>query len=106
LGDALGFGSSLSSAATRGLIALLMIIGATIAIIFGKIPLELIILAQRVTILIVPFIGVAMLLIANDKKIMGPYANKPTIKIIGSIGLLVLTVLAVKTVLDLFIHFT
>lgn len=104
LGDALGQGSSLSSAVTRGLIALLMIIGATVAIIFGKLPLELIILAQRVTIIIVPFIGLAMFSIANDKGIMGPYTNKPVIKVIGSIGLLMLVVLAVKTILDLFIQ--
>jgi len=102
LGDALELGSSLRSGKTRFLIAILMMIGAGIAIRYGQLPLELIILAQRVTILVVPFIGLAMFSIANDKKIMRHYANNLFIKIAGGIGLLLLFVLAVKTVTDIF----
>jgi manganese transport protein len=79
-----------------------MLIGAAIAIIFGKLPLQLIILAQSVTILIVPFIGIAMYAISNDPQIMGRHANTPANKIIGFLGLLLLVVLAVINVNDLF----
>ncbi len=49
-----------------------MITGAVIAIVFGKLPLQLIVFAQSITIFVVPFIGIAMYSIANDdKKIMG-----------------------------------
>jgi len=102
LGDALGYGSNLSSKAVRSLIALVMIIGATIAIVFGKLPIELIVLAQSVTILIVPFIGVAMYSIANNSHIMGHLKNTLAIKLSGGLGLLILILLALQGIKDLF----
>ena len=79
-----------------------MVIGAFVAIRFGKLPLELIVLAQSVTILIVPFLGIAMYLISNDKKIMGKYTNSGLVKLIGVIGLFVLLGLAIVNVRELF----
>ena len=103
LGDALGYGGKLQSAKVRVLIAILMIIGATVAIIFGKLPLELIVLAQSVTIFLVPFIGIAMFLVANDEKIMGQYKNSRFTNIFGVLGLLLLAFLAISNIYDLFI---
>lgn len=102
LGDALGYGHSLSSRNSRILIALVMIIGATVAIAFGKLPLQLIVIAQAVTIFVVPFIGIAIYLVANDKKIMGEYSNKVFSNIAGGIGLLVIIFLALNNVKTLF----
>lgn len=104
LGDALGYGSKLSSKVVRLLIAFVMICGASIALIFGKLPLELIIFAQSVTIFLVPFIGIAMYTIANDQKIMGKNANSLFVKIAGAFGLLLLIALAVKNFFELFIN--
>src|SRR5690606_14796256 len=70
LGDALGFGSSLNSKKVKILISVVMILGCVVAISFGRLPLELIVLAQSVTIFLVPFIGVSIYLIANNKSIM------------------------------------
>ncbi|MFY7839730.1 MAG: NRAMP family divalent metal transporter, partial [Lacibacter sp.] len=95
LGDALGMGSKLNSRAVKGLIALVMISGASIALIFGKLPLELIIFAQSVTIFLVPLIGFAMYAVANDASIMGERVNSLFYKVAGAIGLLLLTGLAV-----------
>jgi manganese transport protein len=103
LGDALGFGNQLSGKAVRGLIALVMICGASISLIFGKLPLELIIFAQSVTIFLVPFIGLAMYAVANDAKIMGEKVNSPFAKIGGAIGLLLLSGLAVWNFNELFL---
>ncbi len=94
LSDALGFGSNFNSVKTKVMIALVMITGATIAIIFGDAPLELIVFAQSVTIFIVPLIGIAMFLIANDKKYMGDNKIRPFLKISGFIGLLIVVLLA------------
>lgn len=102
LGDALGYSSKLSSQMVRVFIALVMICGASIALIFGKLPLELIIFAQSVTIFLVPFIGIAMYSVANDAKMMGKYSNGMFSKIGGALGLLLLTGLAVKNFFDLF----
>lgn len=102
-GDALGYGGSLHSAGIRRIIAAVIVIGAIVAISFGKLPLQLIILAQAVTIFIVPFIGTAIFLIANDRRIMGEYRNKGFNKVMGILGLLILFILALNNVYVLFI---
>lgn len=102
LGDALGYGSRLSSPAVKILIALVMIIGAGIAIAFGRLPLELIVVAQSVTILVVPFIGIAMFLLSNDPTIMGKHTSSTSMKLMALLGLLVLIALAVINVKELF----
>lgn len=103
LGDALGYGYRLNSKAIKILIALVMIIGAVMAIILGKtLPLKLIVLAQSITIFIVPFIGFALYAIANDEKIMGPLKNNPAQKIMGMLGLALIIFLAVYNAKQLF----
>lgn len=96
MGDALGFGSSFSSKKIRGLIALVMIVGAIIAILFGNLPIQLMIFAQSITILVVPFIGIALYLIANDQSIMKHLTNSMQVKVFGAIGLLILIGLAIR----------
>lgn len=102
LGDALGIGSKLNDVSIKGLIALVMVAGASIALAFGKLPLELIIFAQSVTIFLVPLIGFAMFAIANDEKIMGKRVNNRFQKISGALGLILLSVLAVWNFFQLF----
>lgn len=104
LGDAFGYGSQLNSKMVRTLIAIVMIIGAVIAIVFGKLPLELIVLAQSITILIVPFIGIAMYAVANNEQIMGPLKNTKSIKLLGGLGLGVIIILAIANVKDIFFN--
>ncbi|GAB3169431.1 divalent metal cation transporter [Telluribacter humicola] len=102
LGDALGFKSQLHSTRVRLLIALIMILGATVAIVFGKLPLELIVFAQGITILIVPFIGIAILAVANDGLQMGTLKNTTLQNILGAVGLLILLGLAITNARTLF----
>ena len=102
LGDALGFGGHLSSKMVRVFIAIIMLIGATVAITFGKLPLQLIVLAQAVTIFIVPFIGIALFLVANDEKIMGPLKNTKFTNIAAVLGLLLMLGLAINSAITLF----
>ncbi|MES3017723.1 MAG: Nramp family divalent metal transporter [Bacteroidota bacterium] len=103
MADSLGYGSNLNSGKVKIFIALVMIFGGIIALKFGKLPLELIVFAQSITIFLVPFIGLAMYAVSNDEKIMGQYRNSPAVKIIGLIGLLILVVLAASNVNELFL---
>src|SRR5690606_27471080 len=103
LGDALGFSSSLNSNNVRLMISLVMISGSTVAITFGRLPLELIVLAQSVTIFLVPFIGIAIFVIASSKSIMGQYANNLFYKIAGMLGLGVIFILMISNVYDMFL---
>jgi manganese transport protein len=102
LADALGLGSKLNDKAVRYCIVAVMAIGAIVAVAFGRIPVQLITLAQAVTIIIVPLIGIALYMVANDKKVMGEFKNSTTKNIIGIIGLVVLLVLAGNTIRSLF----
>ena len=101
--DALSLGSDLNSKSVKVLIMLVIIIGAAVAIAFGKLPLELIVFAQGVTVFAVPFIGLGLFLIANNKEIMGELVNKTPAKIAGVIGLVVLVFLAGSNFYNLFL---
>lgn len=102
LSDALGYGRDMNSKIVRALIALVMVIGATIAVLFGKAPLELIVIAQSITIFVVPLIGIAMYSIANDVKVMGSLKNTVMIKVFGGLGLLIIISLALVNMKELF----
>ncbi|MGO1597539.1 MAG: Nramp family divalent metal transporter [Sphingobacterium sp.] len=94
LGDAIGLKRGLENAKVKGLIALVMLFGSIISLSFGHLPLELIVLAQSVTIFLVPFIGIAIFWIANSRQVMGDRVNNGFQRVAGLIGLLLVLVLA------------
>lgn len=100
--DALSLGRDLNSKPVKFLIMIVIVIGAIVAIAFGKLPLELIIFAQGVTIFVVPFIGIGIWLIGNNEGIMGNLTNKTPSKVTGAIGIVVLILLAVSNIYTLF----
>ncbi len=101
--DALSLGRNLNSRSVKISISSIMIIGAAVAIVFGRLPLELIIFAQGVTIFVVPFIGLGIFLIANDRELMGPLANSKWNNVLGVIGLIVLFGLAIGNFIKIFL---
>jgi manganese transport protein len=101
--DALSLGSDLNSKPVKIMIMVIIIVGAIIAIAFGRLPLELIVLAQGITIFVVPFIGLGILLIANNKEIMGDQVNGKASKILGVIGIVILFSLALGNFYRLFL---
>jgi Mn2+/Fe2+ NRAMP family transporter len=102
LADSLGYGSSLDSPKAKSFIALIIIIGAAIAILFGHIPLELIVFAQSITVLIVPLIGIALFAVSNDASIMGKYKNSRAVNIAAIAGLMLIFILAGLNIQQLF----
>lgn len=103
MSDALGYDSSLDSNKARLLIAVVMVIGAIIAVLFGSAPLELIVFAQSITIFIVPIIGIAMFLIANDRKVMKENKIGPFLRVAGFLGLCIIMALAIFNFIDIFL---
>lgn len=101
LGDTFRYGNNLNHRMVKLFIVLVMIFGAIIALVFGKLPLELIVFAQSITIFLVPFIGLTMFMIANDKGIMKEHVNKTFTKVWGILGLSVLAGLAISNLLTL-----
>jgi NRAMP (natural resistance-associated macrophage protein)-like metal ion transporter len=96
LSDALGYGSRLSNTVTRLFIMLVMVAGASIAVWFGGIPIDLIVFAQGITIFIVPFIGIVLFMTANSKEILGNLRNGPASQVAGYVGIAILFVLAFR----------
>ncbi|MFT9846839.1 Nramp family divalent metal transporter [Aneurinibacillus sp. REN35] len=101
LSDALGYGSRLNTKVVRLFIMGVMALGGIIGVTFGKVPVQLILLVQPITILVVPLIGLALFMLANDKKLMGELKNTTGKNAIVLCGLLFLVVLAGKTLIEL-----
>ncbi|GIP35245.1 Nramp family divalent metal transporter [Paenibacillus sp. J2TS4] len=102
LAESLGLGSKLSDKGVRICIMIVMAVGALVALLFGQVPLEMIVFAQAVTVIVVPIIGAAMFSVANDSKIMGELKNTAFKNVVAIIGILVLLVLAVNNVRNIF----
>lgn len=102
LSDGVGFGNSLKDIRVKMMIIAVMLFGSIVALIFGGAPVNMIVFAQAITIVVVPFIAIALLVIANDKKIMGELKNTVTKNIIAIIGLVVLILLAFNNVKNIF----
>ena len=94
LSDAFSLGNQLTSPNVRVMIMLVMVIGATIALIFGRLPLELIVFAQAITIIIAPLVGISLLVLANDASRMGELKNSVWKNVGGIVGLLLLLFLS------------
>lgn len=103
ISDALGLGRKLEKKRVRFMILLVIIIGASIAIIFGNLPIKLIIMAQGITILVVPAIGLLIYLIALDKAKRKELELGAILKTIAIIGIVLLFVLASINTYSLFI---
>ncbi len=101
LADTLNLGKKMSDFPLRLMIMLIIVTGATISIVFSDMGLQLIVLAQRLTILIVPFIALFILLVANSRSMMGGLKNNLFYKISGVIALLMLLFLALNNVYNL-----
>ncbi len=98
LSDAFSLGEQLKSPKVRGMIMLVMLIGAAIALRFGRLPLELIIFAQAITIVIAPIVGIAIMVLANDQSRMGNLKNTPLKNIGGILGLMLLLFLSASQI--------
>ncbi len=102
ISDALGLGRKLERKSVRFMIMIVIIIGASIAIIFGNLPIRLIIMAQGITIIVVPAIGLLIYLIALDKAKRKELKLGTMIKALSIMGIVLLFVLATVNTYSLF----
>jgi len=102
LSDGIGFGNSLKDIRVKLMIIGVMLFGSIVALIFGGAPVNMIVFAQAITIVVVPFIATALLIVANDEKIMGELKNTATKNAIAITGLVVLILLAFNNVKNIF----
>jgi Mn2+/Fe2+ NRAMP family transporter len=103
LSDALNLGQKLESPKVRYMIMSVIVIGASVAIIFGNLPIELIILAQGFTIIVVPVIGLLLFLIARDRARENSMKLSMPLQLTLILGLIVLVILAGANSYNIFI---
>ncbi|NND06372.1 MAG: Nramp family divalent metal transporter [Saprospiraceae bacterium] len=101
LADAFGMGRRLRSWPVRSMIILVIVMGSTIAILFGRLPLELIVFAQAITIVIAPAAATFLLLLDKfgREKTVNEYVRSNPIPILGLLVLLSLAVYNVNKLL-------
>ena len=93
LADTLSLGNKLSSLPLRLMIMLVIITGAVFAIAFSHLQLQLIVIAQALTMIVAPIVGVFILLISSNHRYMGDLKNNNILLIAGILGLLVVLLL-------------
>lgn len=102
LADTLFGISNLRKLKVRAMIILVILIGAIIAHIFGSLPLELIIFAQGITIMIVPMVAVIILIFSNGKRISEGLKNNMLTNSLGIIGISILILMSLYSIYFLF----
>ena len=90
LSDGLGFGRTMEEKMPRFFSGIILFLGMTIAVFFrGNIVFALV-MASASSLFAIPLVAVGLLLVANNKNIMGDLANNWKQNIIGAIGFLLI----------------
>lgn len=103
LSDALNIGRKLESQKVRYVIMSVIVIGASVAVAFGNLPIELIVMAQGLTIIVVPVIGLMLFLVARDMAGKGQLKLGVPMQLLLVLGLILLFVLAGANTYNIFI---
>lgn len=98
LSDTLFSESKLSSMKVRAMIILIILVGALVALVFGALPIQLIIFAQSITVMLVPIAAVVMMIMANVKKQPSELKNNRLSNTLGALGILVLLIMSVYSI--------
>nr|WP_311380541.1 divalent metal cation transporter [Arthrobacter sp. ISL-69] len=88
LSDALGRGAKAGSPTARIFTGVILAFGLVITISFQASPVGLIVIAQSLTVLIAPLLGVLMFIMSNKAAVMGGLRNKWWHNLFAAIGLI------------------
>jgi hypothetical protein len=86
LSDALGRGAKAGSPTARIFTGVILAFGLVITLSFQASPVGLIVIAQSLTVLIAPLLGVLIIIMANKASIMGDLRNKWWQNLFGAIA--------------------
>ena len=101
MADGLGIGDRLERRWAKTLGSVVMLAGTEAALLYGDEPVQLLVMAQKATILGVPLIAVVMLVMANDRRVVGEHRNGWVANGVGAAALVWLGVLSVRQLLAL-----
>jgi manganese transport protein len=101
LSDGLGRGSSSGSLTAKIVSGSILAFGAAIALIFQASPVQLIVLAQALTVFVAPVLAALIIVMANRRTLMGEMRNTWWQNAFGVIGLVAVLALSVRLLLSL-----
>ncbi|MDI5892840.1 divalent metal cation transporter [Halomonas sp. LR5S20] len=102
LADALGWDSSLSTWRVKLLVYSVLAWGAFVTVVAKGSPIELIIIAQALTVLVAPFLGIILFLLTRRTDVMGDLKNGPIQTVFAVIGLVAIFSISFRLVLNVF----
>lgn len=100
LSDALGRGASANTITARVVSGFILIFGVGVTLIFQASPVELIVLAQALTVLVAPILAALIIIMANRPDLMGNLRNKWWQNVFGAIGLIAVLALSVRLLMS------
>lgn len=101
LSDALGRGASSSSLTAKLVSGAILGFGVVVALIFQSSPVQLIVTAQAMTVLVAPILATLIVIMANRTSLMSEMRNKAWQNILGLIGLTAVVALSIRLVITL-----
>lgn len=99
LADALKLGKSINDFWVKMFSSIIIALGMCVGLVFGSNPMQLTIMAQGATVIGAPLIAVTLLLLGNNKKIVGENKNSKFTNVIGIAAIAWLTFLSVNQML-------
>ncbi len=90
LADGMGKDFRMKSPYVKGLASLIMLFGLILAFVVGGSPVSAIIFVQKLTLLTVPLLALAMIWIANDESLMGKLRNRTWLNLVAGLGFVVI----------------
>jgi Mn2+/Fe2+ NRAMP family transporter len=102
LSDGLGMGRSMQERAPKLFTTLAMLIGMVVAVFFKGDVVYALVLAQGATLLGAPAIAIALLLLLNNKKVMGQYTNSWWHNGLAFLGLILLMLVVYQIITRLY----
>lgn len=101
LSDAVGRGSSSSSLTAKLVSGFILAFGVVITLLFQASPVQLIVIAQALTVLVAPVLAALIIVMANNRALMGDMRNRWWQNVVGIVGLVAVVSLSVRLVISL-----
>ncbi|MFM2475306.1 Nramp family divalent metal transporter, partial [Burkholderia cenocepacia] len=101
LSDGLGRGASSSSRTAKVVSASVLAFGVVITLAFQSSPVQLIVVAQALTVFVAPVLATLIIVMANRRSLMGDLRNRWWQNVLGVIGLVAVLALSVRLLVSL-----
>lgn len=101
LSDGLGRGASSSSRTAKGVSAFILAFGVAITLIFQSSPVQLIVVAQALTVLVAPVLAALIIVMANNRSLMAEMRNRWWQNVAGIVGLVAVLALSARLAITL-----